>query len=234
MATILFDIGNVLWSDEAGDAFTLANMGDALAALGHPVTAQTLAVAQARAVAHWAPSAWRAAIESLAADAVEVAAVIDAVRASWDALSDADYAAFTTPFASTAPLLESLAADGHRLVLASNNSPRALARLEALGLLRHFAVKEVSETLGLAKPDLRFFETLLAAAGPCDRAIMVGDRIDNDIAPARALGLCTLRLRHGSHTAQEPRGPESTPDRTVDDPADLVVALTEVLASPAP
>ena len=95
-------------------------------------------------------------------------------------------------------------------------------------------MKEVSETLDLAKPDPRFFEALLAAAGNPARAIMVGDRIDNDVAPARALGLATVRLRHGSHIAQEPRGPESTPDLTVDDPADLIEALAEILASPAP
>ncbi|MCB9516719.1 MAG: HAD family hydrolase [Candidatus Latescibacteria bacterium] len=225
MATILLDIGNVLWSDDDGDAFTLTNIGRVLAARGQAVSEGVIAAAQAQAVADWAPSAWRAVIHGLARDPVEAAAVTREVRARWDALSDDDYAAFTTPFPSTAPLLESLAEGGHTLVLASNNSPRALARLETLGLLRHFAVKEVSETLDLAKPDPRFFEALLAAAGNPARAIMVGDRIDNDVAPARALGLATVRLRHGSHIAQEPRGPESTPDLTVDDPAELSVAL---------
>ena len=234
MATILLDIGNVLWSDDDGDAFTLTNIGRVLAERGQAVSEGVIAAAQAQAVADWAPSAWRAVIHGLARDPVEAAAVTREVRARWDALSDDDYAAFTTPFPSTAPLLESLAAAGHTLVLASNNSPRALARLETLGLLRHFAVKEVSETLDLAKPDPRFFEVLLAAVDHPKDAIMVGDRIDNDVAPARTLGLRTLRVRHGSHVAQEPRGPESTPDLTVDDPAELAAALDRLLATPTP
>jgi hypothetical protein len=33
VATLLIDIGNVLWSDDAGDALTLANIGIALRAI---------------------------------------------------------------------------------------------------------------------------------------------------------------------------------------------------------
>jgi HAD superfamily hydrolase (TIGR01549 family) len=233
MPTILIDIGNVLWSDEAGDALTLANIGESLRARGLRVGEDDLAAAHARAVTDFAPSAWRAVIVSLTGgDASLAAAVIAEVRARWDALSDAEYAAFTTPFASTASLLAGLAAAGHPLVLASNNSPRALARLETLGLLHHFAVKEVSETLQLAKPDLRFYLTLLAAASaqPAD-CIMVGDRIDNDILPARRLGLRTLRLRHGSHAAQEPRGHHEAPDLTVDHPAQLAGAIARLISA---
>jgi putative hydrolase of the HAD superfamily len=230
---ILIDIGNVLWSDEAGDALTLANIGEALRARGRRVGEDDLAAAHARAVADFAPSAWRAVIVSLTGgDAALAAAIIATVCARWDALSDAEYAGFTTPFASTAPLLEALAAADHLLVLASNNSPRALARLETLGLLRHFAVKEVSETLQLAKPDLRFYLTLLAAAGaqPAD-CLMVGDRIDNDILPAKRLGLRTLRLRLGSHAAQEPRGRREAPDLTVDRPDQLAGAIARLIAA---
>ena len=233
MPTLLFDIGNVLWSDEAGDALTLANIGTALGGRGFRVSEDDLAAAHAQAVTDFAPSAWRAVIATLTGgDAVPTAAIIAEVRARWDALSDAEYARFTTPFVATAPLLEALAAAGHRLVLASNNSPRALGRLETLGLLRHFAVKEVSETLALAKPDLRFFLALLASAGarPAD-CLMVGDRIDNDVLPAKRLGMRTLRLLHGSHAAQEPRGPSEAPDLTVDHPDQLAGAIAQLLAS---
>lgn len=232
MSTILIDIGNVLWSDDAGDALTLANIGVALRARGRAVSDSEIAAAQARAVADDAPSAWRAVIAALTGGDVPLAAAITReVRARWDGLSDADYAGFTTPFASTAPLLAGLAAAGHRLVLASNNSPRALARLETLGLLRHFAVREVSETLALAKPDPRFFAALLAAAGAEPAAaLMVGDRLDNDIIPAKRLGLRTLRLRLGSHAASQPRGPGETPDLTVDQPEQLAAAIAQLLA----
>lgn len=232
MATVLIDIGNVIWSDDAGDALTLANIGVALRARGHAVSEAQLAAAESRAVAERAPSVWRAVIAGLVGgDAALSEAVTREVRERWDALSDAEYAGFTTPFAASAPLLAGLAAAGHRLVLASNNSPRALRRLDALGLLRHFAVREVSETLALAKPDPRFFAVLLAAAGatPAD-ALMVGDRLDNDIIPAKRLGMRTLRVRHGSHAAVEPRGPDEAPDLTVDRPDQLAAAIAQLLA----
>lgn len=235
MATLLIDIGNVIWSDDAGDALTLANIGVALRARGHAASEAQLAAAESRAVTGRAPSVWRAVIAELVGrDAALGEAVTREVRARWEALSDAEYAGFTTPFASSAPLLAGLAADGHRLVLASNNSPRALRRLESLGLLRHFAVREVSETLALAKPDPRFFLALLAAAGaaPAD-CLMVGDRLDNDIIPAKRLGMRTLRLRHGSHAAEVPRGHDETPDLTVDHPDQLAGAIAELLASSA-
>ena len=101
MSTILIDIGNVLWSDDAGDALTLANIGVALRARGRAVSDSEIAAAQARAVADDAPSAWRAVIAALTGgDAPLAAAITREVRARWDALSDADYAGFTTPFAS--------------------------------------------------------------------------------------------------------------------------------------
>jgi putative hydrolase of the HAD superfamily len=52
--------------------------------------------------------------------------------------------------------------------------------------------------LGFSKPDPYFFQTLVArlAARGLDPAevLMVGDRADNDMAPARAAGLMTWHL----------------------------------------
>ncbi len=49
---------------------------------------------------------------------------------------------------------------------------------------------------------------------------MVGDRVDNDIAPARLLGMRTVLLRAGRHIAQQPRSLDEVPDfevRTVEE-----------------
>ena len=48
---------------------------------------------------------------------------------------------------------------------------------------------------------------------------MVGDRIDNDIAPARVLGIHAVLFRTGRHRAQEPRTWEEIPDAEVHDVA---------------
>jgi FMN phosphatase YigB (HAD superfamily) len=55
-----------------------------------------------------------------------------------------------------------------------------------------------SFTLGVEKPSPAFFERLIAAAGvPAGEAAYVGDRIDNDVAPAAAAGMLPVRIRRG-------------------------------------
>ena len=55
-----------------------------------------------------------------------------------------------------------------------------------------------SQDWGVNKPDPRFFEAVIAAAPfPAHRVAYVGDRVDNDMKPARAAGLRTIFLRRG-------------------------------------
>ena len=44
---------------------------------------------------------------------------------------------------------------------------------------------------------------------------MVGDRVDKDIIPAKAIGMKTIRLVTGIHAKQEPRTPEEAPDAQI-------------------
>ena len=63
------------------------------------------------------------------------------------------------------------------------------------------------------KPDPRIFETALEKAGcPPHEAVMIGDRLDNDVAPAKALGMKTVRVRQGFGVLQSPRSEADTPD----------------------
>ena len=50
----------------------------------------------------------------------------------------------------------------------------------------------------MAKPDKKIFEMALNRAG-CrpERAMMIGDRIDNDIIPAKKLGMKTIWIKQG-------------------------------------
>jgi putative hydrolase of the HAD superfamily len=58
---------------------------------------------------------------------------------------------------------------------------------------------------------------------------MVGDRIDNDIAPAAMLGMRTVLFRTGRHAAQQPRSADEAPDAEVRDVPELRVALQVML-----
>lgn len=71
------------------------------------------------------------------------------------------------------------------------------------------------------------FDRVLEAA-PAD-CILVGDRLDIDIAPAKALGMATIRFRTGRHRRQKPRSPAETPDAEVADVFELEAAIRALL-----
>jgi HAD superfamily hydrolase (TIGR01549 family) len=55
-----------------------------------------------------------------------------------------------------------------------------------------------SARLGVAKPDPAFFTAIVEAAG-CEpaEAAYVGDRVDNDVLPAKAAGMIAVHVRRG-------------------------------------
>ena len=61
---------------------------------------------------------------------------------------------------------------------------------------------------------------------------MVGDRIDNDVVPAKRLGMRTVLFRTGRHRAQQPRSWEEKPDVEVYDVAGLECAIVRLLDLP--
>jgi putative hydrolase of the HAD superfamily len=60
---------------------------------------------------------------------------------------------------------------------------------------------------------------------PPTECIMVGDRIDADIAPAKAAGMATIQFRSGRWRRQRPRSAAETPDAVVTDVAELEAAI---------
>ena len=53
-------------------------------------------------------------------------------------------------------------------------------------------------------------------------AVMVGDRSDNDIAPARRLGMQTIRILRGPSAFSEPPSAEDRPEFTIRTLAELI------------
>jgi FMN phosphatase YigB (HAD superfamily) len=61
-----------------------------------------------------------------------------------------------------------------------------------------------SERWGVEKPDTGFFAHVVEEAGaPVEEILYVGDRVDNDVVPARGAGLRALRIRRGEHARVE-------------------------------
>jgi HAD superfamily hydrolase (TIGR01549 family) len=66
------------------------------------------------------------------------------------------------------------------------------------GIDGFFDIWAVSDEVGAEKPDSAIFEYALREAGvPAGRCAMVGDRLDNDVAPARAHGMRGIWMLRG-------------------------------------
>lgn len=101
--------------------------------------------------------------------------------------------------------------------------------LRNLGWDRLFDVTIISDEVGVWKPNPRIFEMALDAAR-CkpQEAAMVGDRVDNDIAPAKSLGMRTIRIRAGIFGPQEAVSGFETPDSEISSLGNLPEALARL------
>ena len=71
-------------------------------------------------------------------------------------------------------------------------------RLEKYGILKYIDLVIASAEEGVSKPDKRIFEIALKRSD-CkpSNAVMIGDRIDNDIVPAKLIGMHTIWVKQG-------------------------------------
>lgn len=81
-----------------------------------------------------------------------------------------------------------------RVFLITNGTPAAqYGRLDALGIRSLFDGIFVSDEIGFAKPDPRFFGYVLSAAGAArEDCIVIGDSLTSDIAGANAAGIYSV------------------------------------------
>jgi HAD superfamily hydrolase (TIGR01549 family) len=94
------------------------------------------------------------------------------------------------------PCLAALRSQGVLVGLAGNQTARAEEILRSLNL--PVDVIGTSDGWGAEKPGAAFFERLIAEAGcPAAEILYVGDRLDNDVAPAQGQGIATAFLRRG-------------------------------------
>lgn len=99
-------------------------------------------------------------------------------------------------FPFTASTLNYLKEKGYKLGIIANQVSGTTDRLKEWNLLCYFDVIASSDILGVAKPDKAIFEKALIMANcKAQNAIMVGDRMDNDILPAKQLGMKTIWIQ---------------------------------------
>ena len=204
---LFFDLGSTLINEEPAIDDRIRQMRQALSELGNQVSVRAIRRAFEEASAEFGPRLAERAAESLAGNPADVAYLLQRARYS-NALEE--------PYPEAQELLARLASQ-HKIGIIANQSPGAWARVEKHGLAPFISLFFSSAEVGLDKPDPAIFKLALSEA-TCkpSQALMIGDRIDNDIRPANLLGWTTVRVLQGLGRVQLPRSPEEEPDFTVE------------------
>ncbi|WP_242846550.1 HAD family hydrolase [Butyrivibrio sp. LB2008] len=75
---------------------------------------------------------------------------------------------------------------------------------------------------GVEKPDKRIFNIALSKASCIpENAVMIGDRIDNDIVPAKELGMKTIWIKQGFGKYWNITGENEIPDEEINSLSEL-------------
>jgi FMN phosphatase YigB (HAD superfamily) len=195
-AGILFDVGYCLMDETPRLDHALSWLAQALTTSDISPGAEDLRAA-CRRPEPGEPSLLVQMLRSLGVPAETTAALRRAVP--WDAVP-------LVAYPETVLALSHLRDAGFRLGILANQPCSARADLDRAGIIPLCDGVWLSEAVGLAKPDPGFFRLALEAwALAPGRVAYVGDRPDNDVAPARTLGLTAVRLRRGPHAEQAPR-----------------------------
>ena len=122
---------------------------------------------------------------------------VGAYLAGVDALDDpADGILPEDLYPDVVPTLRELRARGHHVGIAANQPRRAAQAIADLGLPVDFI--GISSEWGVSKPSPEFFDKVLEVVGqPADEVVYIGDRIDNDVSPAKAAGMRAVLIRRG-------------------------------------
>jgi len=117
------------------------------------------------------------------------------------------------PYPAVPGTLLSLREDGHKIYVATNGGAiKQWDKLIRLQIALFFEDVFVSEELGKEKSP-SFFRHVVKKLGVEPRdCVMVGDREDADILPAKAVGMHTIRMRTGKRAAIESSAEFQTDD----------------------
>jgi HAD superfamily hydrolase (TIGR01549 family) len=189
---IFFDVGNVILNDDPAQALAFVYLQQALAERGQRMSFAELLAERRRLFEEHGREPTRPYFQTLGKRylgrdyrPVLTAMALD-LFARWGEVSPL--------IPGIREVIRSLE-PSYRLGILANQPEQAIEVLKGHGLWDLFAIHGISARVGLEKPDPRFFRWALDQAGcRAEEAVMVGDRLDNDILPARAAGMKTLQV----------------------------------------
>ncbi len=122
-----------------------------------------------------------------------------------------------------APAVIKALSQKYELGIIANQLDGLKERLEAFDLLQYFKYIISSWDIQVMKPDIRIFEYALDKANCTPQeACMIGDRLDNDILPAKALGIKTIWIKQGFGVLQKPLSKSEEPDHSINNLSELL------------
>lgn len=109
------------------------------------------------------------------------------------------------------------------LGIIANQTGGLQSRLLQYGISSYFTHVISSWGHQILKPNPELFRIALQKAGCLpDQALMIGDRLDNDILPAKSIGMKTIWIRQGFGGLQTVRHPSEEPDAIVSSLSELL------------
>ena len=121
-----------------------------------------------------------------------------------------------------APQVLKTLSEKYELGVIANQADGLRERLESFGILKYFKYVISSWDVKVLKPDIRIFEhALKTAVCKPQEAVMIGDRIDNDTAPAQSLGMKAVWIKQGFGKLQTALAAANPPDYEVENLTEL-------------
>jgi putative hydrolase of the HAD superfamily len=201
---VFLDIGGVMYDDSV----YARSWSSALREAGAAFTDEEFEDEYAAARAAQAGSFRRRLTDRFLGPGVDIALVEARASAHWAYPPQA-------LFGDVLPTLQALAGR-YRLGILANQPSMVRAALERDGIDRFMEVWGVSDDVGFAKPDPQLFAHVLYLAGVAPpHAVMVGDRLDYDVVPAKQLGMRTVWVLRGEAPDEPTPEQLSVPDATV-------------------
>jgi HAD superfamily hydrolase (TIGR01549 family) len=203
---LFFDLGNTLVSEETAAEARLRQVVGCLERHGRRCSVEDIRSALKQASAEFSPRLLTAAIAKLTDDPDLRRAVETSHRYPKE---------LEALYEGAEQVLRALSSR-YRIGVIANQSAGTEQRLTDWGLMPLISICLSSAELGIEKPDPAIFRLALSRAKCApEEAVMIGDRLDNDIRPARLQGWRTIRILQGFAKFQSPRDEFDEADATV-------------------
>ncbi len=215
---LFFDLGNTLIDESKPEEIRIKSIQTACKDVGLELTTEYIRQQIETASANYAQNIIKEAVKNIIKNDAELNYVLEKTTYLKE---------LEEPFYDAAESLERF----HKLYsigIIANQSLGTEDRLKKYGLWNFIDLCLPSAEIGMKKPDPKFFLLALEKAGSKpENAVMIGDRLDNDIYPAKKLGLKTIHVLRGFGKFQTPKSEEYKADYTIRELKELLNILRD-------